>query len=540
MNFPEVSQYFNNFQMLLMRIYKNIDLHYMIVSFFHFILTFFTDKFIFTIQYEEISMLKFVIIKSIFLIFLFIIWQIIGYISRIYSKSVIIREYIKFTFIYLNIMLIFLLTVMPCNIKEHADFFYLANTASLVQTIMFEPYIMEYFRIFSMMLFPCLSGIVLGQLIIISLIVGYILTKFNYYFKSSKIVYFMYIPFVMILVIQNNLFMDTCILYSYFIILLISKLYFIKLDNREITTQDIFIITLITAILGTLRAEGIIFIILVPVVFIIINYHKYRIKQIGLFLLYLIVMTFIFIPKYIDISFISNQKGEYEGIYKRLYIMDYSFKVLLREAVKQNDKEIISEFTPDFNMNYLLADSTKIGMPLYVNLSEEHRHQFDVIAEKLIEKYKKTHIIYKLEDSFFRSYNHKIYKIGIEKINFSDNKGARKAYDRIDDKLMLYFSDVRNYFVDLFKKYATSKGSLIIPLSVVCSIILISSLFLKKTLFLLSSLLLVHAVSVSLLAPYGAFRYNLNFYIYGYLAITIFVVSVIYNLTAEKKFEFFV
>lgn len=540
MNFSEVSRYFSNFKMLLMRIYKNIDLYYMVVSFVHFGLTFFTDKLIFTIRYQEISIFKFIVIKLIFLIFLFILWQVIGYISRIYSKSLATREYIKFTFIYLNIMLIFLLTVMPCNIKEHADFFYLANTASLIKTIMFEPYIMEYFRIFSMMLFPCLSGIIIGQLIIISLIVGYILTKFSCYFKSSKIVYFMYIPFLMILVIQNNLFMDTCILYSYFIILLISKLYFIKLDSREITIQDITIITLITSILGTLRAEGIIFIALVPIIFIIINYHKYRVKQIGLFLLFLIIMTFVFIPKYFDVSFISKQEDKYQGIYKKLYIMDYSFKVLLKEAVKQNDKDVISEFTPDFSMNYLLADSTKIGMSLYVNLSEEHRHQFDVIAEKLIEKYKKTYVIYKLEDSFFRSYNHKTYKIGIEKINFSDNKGARKAYNKIDNKLMLYFSDCRNYFVDLFKKYATSKGSLIIPLSVVCSIILISLLFLKKTLFLLSSLLLVHAVSVSLLAPYGAFRYNFNFYIYGYLAVTIFVVSVIYNLTAEKKFEFFI
>ncbi|MDD3923368.1 MAG: hypothetical protein PHY39_07590 [Endomicrobiaceae bacterium] len=485
-------------------------------------------------------MLKYLIVKLIFFIFLFIIWQIIGYIIRIYSNSVITRDYVKFTFIYFNIMLIFLLTIMPCNIKEHAGFFYLANTASLVQTIMFEPYIMEYFRIFSMMLFPCLSGIVIGQLIIISLIIGYILTKFNYYFKSSKIVYAMYIPFLMFLVIQNNLFMDTCIIYSYIILLLIFKLFFIKIDNREITTQDIIIITLITSILGTLRAEGIIFIALVPIIFIIINYHKYKAKQIGLFFLSLIIMTFIFIPKYIDVSFISKQEDKYEGIYKKLYIMDYSFKVLLKEAVNRNDKDIISEFTPDFDMKYLLADSTKIGMPLYVNLSEEHRHQFDVIAEKLMEKYQKTYIIYKLQDSFLRSYNHQIYKIGVEKINFKDNKGARKAYNKIDDKLILYCNDTRNYFADLFKKHATSKGSLLIPLSIVCSIILISLLFMKKTLFLISSLILVHAVSVSLLAPYGAFRYYFYFYIYGYLTITIFILSVIYNLTAEKKFEVFI
>ena len=540
MNFTIISKYLNSFQMLLKRIYINIDLYYLFISCFHFFLTFFTDKLIFTIHYQEVPMLKYLIVKLIFFIFLFIIWQIIGYIIRIYSNSVITRDYVKFTFIYFNIMLIFLLTIMPCNIKEHAGFFYLANTASLVQTIMFEPYIMEYFRIFSMMLFPCLSGIVIGQLIIISLIIGYILTKFNYYFKSSKIVYAMYIPFLMFLVIQNNLFMDTCIIYSYIILLLIFKLFFIKIDNREITTQDILIITLITSILGTLRAEGIIFIALVPIIFIIINYHKYKAKQIGLFFLSLIIMTFIFTPKYIDVSFISKQEDKYEGIYKKIYIMDYSFKVLLKEAVNRNDKDIISEFTPDFDMKYLLADSTKIGMPLYVNLSEEHRHQFDVIAEKLMEKYQKTYIIYKLQDSFLRSYNHQIYKIGVEKINFKDNKGARKAYNKIDDKLILYCNDTRNYFADLFKKHATSKGSLLIPLSIVCSIILISLLFMKKTLFLISSLILVHAVSVSLLAPYGAFRYYFYFYIYGYLTITIFILSVIYNLTAEKKFEVFI
>lgn len=219
-------------------------------------------------------------------------------------------------------------------------------------------------------------------------------------------------------------------------------------------------------------------------------------------------MTAVFIPKYIDISFISAQEGKYEGVYKKLYMMDYSFKVLLKEAAKRKDREILSEF--------------------------------DEVAEKLFEKYQKTYIIYKIKDSLFISYNHATYKIGIEKINFSDNKGAKKAYNRIDDNLLLYCNDVRNYCVDFFKRHSTSKGSLIMPLVIVLFVLLFSSLFMKKTLFFTSLLVLVHSFSVSLLAPYGAFRYNFSLYLYGYLILTIFIISIIYNLTAVKKLKYFI
>jgi len=313
-----------------------------------------------------------------------------------------------------------------------------------------------------------------------------------------------------------------------------------KAEDREITNKNTAAVAVITALLGALRAEGILFLAFVPVIFVIINYHKIKIKQIVFFVLFLLFMTAVFIPKYIDISFISAQEGKYEGVYKKLYMMDYSFKVLLKEAVKRKDREILSEFDSDFSVQYLIADTTKIGMPFYLRLPEEYREKFDEIAEKLFEKYQKTYIIYKIKDSLFISYNHATYKIGIEKINFSDNKGAKKAYNRIDDNLLLYCNDVRNYCVDFFKKHSTSKGSLIMPLVIVLFVLLFSSLFMKKTLFFTSLLMLVHSFSVSLLAPYGAFRYNFSLYLYGYLILTIFIISIIYNLTAVKKLKYFI
>ncbi|MFA7074456.1 MAG: hypothetical protein WC234_04625 [Endomicrobiaceae bacterium] len=536
-----VSQYYlSKFKEKLTHAYINIDLYYAVISFLHFFLTFFTDSFVFTIHYRQISVLKYAAVKLMLMAVLFVIWQLIGHAVRIYRKSLFVREYAKFTFIYFDIMLLFLLAVIPGNIKEHADFYYLANTAALKDTIMFEPFVMEYFRIFSMMLFPCLSGIVLGQLVVISSIVGYIMTRFSMCFKSSKLVYFLYIPFLLFLVIQNNLFMDTCIMYSYLILLLVLLLFFMKARNEKITKKNMTVIALITALLGNLRAEGILFLVFVPVIFVIINYHKIKEKQIVFFLLVLFFSAVVLMPKYINVSFISAQEGKYEGAYKKLYIIDYSFKVLLKEAVRRNDREILSEFDSYEDVNYMLADSTKIGMPFYVNLPEKKRKKFDIIAAKLSDKYKKTYLIYKIKDSLLESYNHAIYKIGIEKINFSDNKGAKKAYNRIDERLMLYCNDMRNYFVDFFKKHSTSKGSLIFPLGIIFSILLISALFMRKTLFLLSALILIHSFSVSLLAPYGAFRYNFSLYMYGYLIFAVFIISTIYNLKAAKKLKFFI
>ncbi len=538
MKFFVIFQYYlDNFKKKLIRAYVNIDLYYAVISFLHFFLTFFTDSFVFTIHYRQIPMLKYVAVKLALMALLFVIWQIIGHAVRIYRKSLFVREYAKFTFIYFDIMLIFLLAVIPGNIKDHTDFYYLSNTAALRDTMMFEPFIMEYFRIFSMMLFPCLSGIILGQIVIISSIVGYIMTRFSICLKSSKLAYFLYIPFLLLLVIQNNLFMDTCIIYSYLILLLVFLLFFMKACNEKITRNNMASIALITALLGTLRAEGLLFLVLVPVIFIIINYHKIKIRQILFFSFVLLFAAIIMMPKYIDIS---AQEGKYEGVYKKLYIIDYSFKVLLKEAVKRNDREILSEFDSYEDVNFMLADSTKIGMFFYVNLPEKKREKFDIICEKLSKKYKMVYVAYKIKDSLFKSYNHAIYKIGIEKINFGDNKGARQAYNRIDEKLILYCNDMRNYFVDFFKKHSTSKGSLIFPLCVILSVSLISALFMKKTLFLLSALILIHSFSVSLLAPYGAFRYNFSLYMYGYLNFVIFIVLTIYNLRASDKFKFFI
>ncbi len=518
--------------MIRMYILKNINTFYIMAAFVHFFITLFTDRFIF--EYEEIDISKLIRIKFLFLVFLIVIWQIIGYVVKTYRTNNWLASYLKFTFIYFDLMLVALLCIMPGNLKNHADFFYLANTMVLQKSIFFEPILMDYFRIFSMMLFPCMSGIVIGHLLVISLVVGYIITKFNIYFKFSKAVFLLYVPFLMLLVIENNLFIDTCIIYSYLILFLLAFLFFMHEEKKPITAVNIIILSLTIAVLSHIRAEGVIFIVFAPLIFLILNYSWIKKKYLFFFFLFLLTAVTILPPKYVYTSFGGEEKVR--NLYPKLYRLYNGFKITLEEAVRSKDSKIIAELNSVVDVGYLLSPDTKITLSFYSKLSEKQKKKFDIVSKELFKKYRDTYIKYKIYDSLFISPNHAIFKLHIKNKNFfQGNPGAFDAYNRIYDKLMLYRNDTRIYFADFLRENSSARYSLIFPVCIVFFSIILSFLFRKKSIILLSSLMLVHFFAVAIMAPYGAFRFNFNMYLYGYLLLTIICVSLILKLGKNKK-----
>ncbi len=510
-----------------------INKQYVYFAAIHFIVSFFSDNFI--IQYANVPVGRLVFVKLIFLIFLILIWQLAAYVIANYKKSEKIHNYLFFTLIYFNAMLLILILFFPGNIKEHSDFFYLAKGIRLETTLLYEPVIMEYFRFFSFMLFPCIAGIAISQLLVISLIVGFVISEF-YSIIKSKLIYLLYLPFFMFLVIENNLFIDTCIIYSYLMLLLFMKLLLIKINNQKINTGDIIIMGFLPVLLANLRAEGIVILIAVPVMFLMDNYKKYDKKQLIQFMFILIFSILIFFPKYIDTYF----QNEGNKVYGKLFILDGTFDFLLKKAVDEKNKNILSEFSQDktLKLELLMPPKANINMDFYMRLKGREIDEFNHLIDKLMKNYRAAYLKRKLHGIFVGVYDQKIYKFD-KQYEFKDNLPVKPLYDSIEKMLKVNFC-FRNNIVDFVQKLINKKSSIHVPFYILCFIMIVSAVLLKKTWFFISFLTLLHGFLVVVFAPYGMFRYVFNIYLIGYAALIIFIVFILDSLINKKKLTIFI
>ena len=100
-------------------------------------------------------------------------------------------------------------------------------------------------------------------------IVSYILYNFSKIFKESKMVYFLYIPFLLLPVLDHNLYPLRLTLYSYIEAFLICQLIFIKKLGKN-NKANLLVLSVLLILLCSWRTEGMVYLILVPILFLIL------------------------------------------------------------------------------------------------------------------------------------------------------------------------------------------------------------------------------------------------------------------------------
>lgn len=246
----------------------------------HWIVTFFSDRLFFTYSLFDFSSAAAGIktgiawgAKLAFLLLLVFGYQLLFRVFRgIINREERLCLFLRFAGIYFLVMLLFLLAVYP-GIWRNDEFGILAQAAAL-NPVFWQNYLTSIFYIFSLMLIPVPAGVVVMQLVINSLITGYLLLQCYEQFGRSRWTFFMYLPFLLFPVIDSNLYPMRLSVYAFLELFLLARLLFFKLEHRRLKKMDYLAFALLGAVVCVWRSEAIYYMVWLPVVFAILFWKE--------------------------------------------------------------------------------------------------------------------------------------------------------------------------------------------------------------------------------------------------------------------------
>ena len=234
----------------------------------HFLITFLSDRIIFNIQ--EHSILIYAGFKIVFFFILFSIWFfVIDFAIKIKNNNQIYLRWITIAIIFFVIFSILMLLVWPGNwVWDEKG---ILENALMLKMNGWQHFLTSLFYIFSLMIIPFPSGVVIIQYTIIALIISYILsTLTNRYGKKSL---FIGLIFLMPPVLLHILYPMRINLYT-FLELLFFFLILVNIKNERFKGSTMLTLSVLSIILTVWRTEGIFLIIVFPLILLIKKYSK--------------------------------------------------------------------------------------------------------------------------------------------------------------------------------------------------------------------------------------------------------------------------
>lgn len=214
------------------KVFGKLNRKFVWIALVHWILTFFTDHSIFEYVVWDLSDVTQTVktamtygAKAVFLLILIGIYQGLYFFFVKADKRLV-----KYTLIYFGINMLLLLLVWPGIWRM--DEFGILNSAVKLLPVFWQNYLTSLFYVFSMMLLPVPSGVIVVQCVLVSLIVGYIVRFFVETFGKSGLLAFL--PCLFFPVLDSNLYPMRMSLYG-FLELLLLVLLFEKLQSQKIT-----------------------------------------------------------------------------------------------------------------------------------------------------------------------------------------------------------------------------------------------------------------------------------------------------------------
>jgi hypothetical protein len=534
----EIYLFFQDIEYIFIGLYKCIQKHfnltYFIIAVIHFVATFYTDPLIF--EYTGTDFEKIIFLKRLFLVVIVLLWQFAGILIKNYSKSKTIQDLIKFSGIYFLIILTVHVLLWPFIIGDQMYYIYFADSVYCFDALNFQGIVIKYFRIYALMLIPNLAGIIIMQLLIISLVLGYIMTMLKEYFKLDKAVYFFYIPFLTPLVLQYNLHMEKDILYSYFFMLLFARLIFVRLKSQTILVDiNIINLALISSVAASFRSAGILLLVATPLMFYLLNYKILKLHNMLVFLFFTILFSFIFIPHYVKTVMIDRDGNAY----KNVYILNKSFQKLLEKAVEDKNKDILADFNKSDNLRIQQILKSRIhNVGFYANLSKFDKQQFKVISRKLMKTYFWEFVKFKFS-VFYDRLRPAYLTRDLNDIKYRI-KYAIQHYHLIKKKIVYLNQQIYSDTIELFKKYNSNisnsfKNYLPIWYTFIYFSIFTMAVLLKlKRIIILVCFLVFFLIIQILIVPYQNFR----FFFQGYITAYLLFGYILFYLMCKKQAKF--
>ncbi len=515
----------------------------LIIAIIHWIISFFTDTLIFRINIFSITstydILRLIIMKLISLILYIFLWKyLILFGKRVKNKEKNAIEFLKIFLIYFGINIVLLILSWPGIWRW--DEFNILQYAAGFRLEYWQHYLTSIFYILSFMIIPIPSGVIIMQIIVVSGIVAYIVANFKKLFNNSKWTYLLFIPFLLLPVLDTNLYPLRLSIYTYIELALVCQLIFMKKLGKK-SKRDFAVLSIILIILSVWRSEGILFLVLVPILFFFI--FKEELKEIKIRAMYTIFVIAVSTALIIPQNYVY--KTQYSDRYDVTSYINQLYVVCLREMEENPDSE-------------QLKTIAKV-----IDYSELYKYTRGIYAHNNEKVYKTTATEADYE-AMKQAYNELLKKYPLDVLNeridiFLKTSGFVKDYNVHVEDTRTIFTRPANYTLHLFRTmYDAAKpinselrNSVIsflecfdgehtnwafhifynvVPSMIILAIGIIVCLIKKKwALFFTLGVILAKVFVIILTAPDCFFMYYLPAYLVGAFLLWLFIVQCIVN-----------
>lgn len=242
-----------------------------IISCIHWLLSFFTDRLIFSYVafdfHETILALKSIVMllaKFVFFPVLIVFWQLIYWLIKKAD-----RRFVRFFVIYGAIQIMLLLLTWPGIWR--IDEFGILSSACKLHPFFWQNYITSVFYIYALMLVPVPAGVIMAQMFVNSLIAAYIAshTEQLLWERTSKWGYLLLLPFLFFPVLDSNLYPMRMSVYAFLELYVLFLLFEMAYDKRMDAAKLVQVV-LFGAIVAVWRTEGIYYLVMLPILITII------------------------------------------------------------------------------------------------------------------------------------------------------------------------------------------------------------------------------------------------------------------------------
>lgn len=428
---------------------KNI---FLIFVFLHYLLSLcFNLNFIKIEEFDAKATIIFFIIELLFFIsLLFAYRKIIDVMKKpeIIEKN---KKYIKTFFIYFGILIVLLLLVWPGVWRW--DEIWIALDAQKYVLDGWQNILSSFFFLFSFKFIASYVGVVIVQCIFISVIVSYVINKVYEFLKigNEKFKVLLYIPFILLPVLNNNLYPIRSVWYSYLVLFYGVKL--IDLYKKDkLSWNDSIVLAVLISLLSSLRNEGIYFLgIFLIICIYFLKKRRIKLKQFYISIIVPILLTF-FLYMMNSLYMGSEKTSSYN-----MTSTTGSLMPLIYEANVNGDKELLDSINKIVDIkalsNYSKEDQGMIPwnrLIKYENLETNYEEYMKAFI-KLNLKYPHIVISNKKND-MDEKYNTTFINLFNSSINYETKDELFEYYDNID-------------FVNLFLEFEKSSGAFSKPIN---------------------------------------------------------------------------
>lgn len=219
---------------------------------------------------ESLHKLSVLLKLSFWIVLATMIYSLIIFIKKIRSGNIFFRRWLLYFSLYFAVLFAVFLLIHPGHWVW--DEFNILEVVKTYTPYAWQNYFTNVYYTFCLLLFPSAISIVVVQITLIAIIVGYIAAVVRSLTKHKYAPYLLMSIFLLPPILINNLYPLRITLYSYAEILLFAYLLNSYIKNKlKITPKGMVFVFFLIGILAFWRSEGIYYLLLVPVLLITSN-----------------------------------------------------------------------------------------------------------------------------------------------------------------------------------------------------------------------------------------------------------------------------